>query len=103
MCLAIYGVVKHLRWKKVGLDGFSESLFEVDSEEHVFSVEVEGKQGECKIEGLKLEVVRSWKKLRRQNSQLLFPMSHTMDSELNIVVDELGEAVVVRARHSPPP
>ncbi|KAL0654395.1 hypothetical protein Bca4012_097086 [Brassica carinata] len=27
----------------------------------------------------------------------------TMDSELNIVVDELGEAAVVRARHSPPP
>ena len=36
MCLAFYGVVKHLRWKKVGLDGFSESLFEVDSEEHAF-------------------------------------------------------------------
>ncbi|KAF3577278.1 hypothetical protein DY000_02030616 [Brassica cretica] len=34
---------------------------------------------------------------------LLFPVSHTMDSELNIVVDELGEAAVVRARHSPPP
>ncbi|CAF2320275.1 unnamed protein product [Brassica rapa] len=26
-----------------------------------------------------------------------------MDSELNIVVDELSEAAVVRARHSPPP
>ncbi|WZZ71658.1 hypothetical protein YC2023_083028 [Brassica napus] len=35
--------------------------------------------------------------------QLLFPVSHTMDSELNIVMDELGEAAVVRARHSPPP
>ncbi|KAF2531795.1 hypothetical protein F2Q70_00030587 [Brassica cretica] len=34
---------------------------------------------------------------------LLFPVSHTMDSELNIVVDELGEAAVVRARHNPPP
>ncbi|KAF2565040.1 hypothetical protein F2Q70_00016078 [Brassica cretica] len=38
-----------------------------------------------------------------KTSQLLFPVSHTMDSELNIVVDELGEAAVVRARHSPPP
>ncbi|KAF2564261.1 hypothetical protein F2Q70_00015016 [Brassica cretica] len=38
-----------------------------------------------------------------KKSQLLFPVSHTMDSELNIVVDELGEAAVVRARHNPPP
>ncbi|KAF3591676.1 hypothetical protein DY000_02023018 [Brassica cretica] len=38
-----------------------------------------------------------------KTSQLLFPVSHTMDSELNIVMDELGEAAVVRARHSPPP
>ncbi|WZZ59645.1 hypothetical protein YC2023_059752 [Brassica napus] len=42
-------------------------------------------------------------KLPVKTSQLLFPVSHTMDSELNIVVDELGEAAVVRARHSPPP
>ncbi|KAF3524337.1 hypothetical protein F2Q69_00048717 [Brassica cretica] len=38
-----------------------------------------------------------------KTSQLLFPVSHTMDSELNIVVDELSEAAVVRARHNPPP
>ncbi|KAF3610637.1 hypothetical protein DY000_02050693 [Brassica cretica] len=38
-----------------------------------------------------------------KTSQLLFPVSHTMDSELNIVVDELGEDAMVRARHSPPP
>ncbi|KAF2558133.1 hypothetical protein F2Q68_00017220 [Brassica cretica] len=35
--------------------------------------------------------------------QLLFPVRHTMDFELNIVLDELGEAAVVRSRHSPPP
>ncbi|KAF3599654.1 hypothetical protein F2Q69_00035992 [Brassica cretica] len=35
--------------------------------------------------------------------QLLFPVSHTIDSEINIVVDELGEAALVRARHNPPP
>ncbi|WZZ47778.1 hypothetical protein YC2023_044037 [Brassica napus] len=35
-----------------------------------------------------------------KTSQLLFPVSHTMDSELNIVVDELGEAAVVRALES---
>ncbi|KAF2601087.1 hypothetical protein F2Q70_00026266 [Brassica cretica] len=51
----------------------------------------------------KLKRVISSSKTPGQNSHLLFPMSHTMDSELNIVVDELGEAVVVRARHSPPP
>ncbi|KAL0824552.1 hypothetical protein Bca101_048229 [Brassica carinata] len=38
-----------------------------------------------------------------KTSHLLFPVSHTMDSELNIVVDELGEAAVVRARHNSPP
>ncbi|KAL0833719.1 hypothetical protein Bca101_085608 [Brassica carinata] len=38
-----------------------------------------------------------------KTSQLLFPVNHTMDSKLNIIVDELGEAAVVRARHSPPP
>ncbi|KAL0689238.1 hypothetical protein Bca4012_088916 [Brassica carinata] len=38
-----------------------------------------------------------------KTSQLLFHVSHTMDSELNIVVDELGEAAVVRARQNPPP
>ncbi|KAL0659469.1 hypothetical protein Bca4012_080054 [Brassica carinata] len=38
-----------------------------------------------------------------KTSQLLFPVSHTIDSELNIVVDELGEAALVRARHNPPP
>ncbi|WZZ75643.1 hypothetical protein YC2023_087013 [Brassica napus] len=42
-------------------------------------------------------------KLPVKTSQLLFPVSHTMDSELNIAVDELGEAAVVRSRHSPPP
>ncbi|KAF2594020.1 hypothetical protein F2Q70_00044699 [Brassica cretica] len=31
------------------------------------------------------------------------PVSHAMDSELNIVMDELGEAAMVRARHSPLP
>ncbi|KAF2543849.1 hypothetical protein F2Q68_00030578 [Brassica cretica] len=40
---------------------------------------------------------------RVKTSQLLFPVNHTMDSELNIVVDELGEAAVVRARYNPPP
>nr|VDC88957.1 unnamed protein product [Brassica oleracea] len=39
----------------------------------------------------------------RGHCQLLFPVRHTMDSELNIVVDELGEAAVIRARHSLPP
>ncbi|KAF2617961.1 hypothetical protein F2Q68_00039262 [Brassica cretica] len=38
-----------------------------------------------------------------KTSQLLFPVSHTIDSEINIVVDELGEAALVRARHNPPP
>ncbi|KAF3537942.1 hypothetical protein F2Q69_00023935 [Brassica cretica] len=42
-------------------------------------------------------------KLPVKTSQLLFPVSHTMDSELNIVDDELGEAAVVRPCHSPPP
>ncbi|KAF2531802.1 hypothetical protein F2Q70_00030588 [Brassica cretica] len=30
-----------------------------------------------------------------KTSQLHFPVSHTIDSELNIVVDELSEAAVV--------
>ncbi|KAF2582074.1 hypothetical protein F2Q68_00006690 [Brassica cretica] len=51
----------------------------------------------------KLKRVISSSKTPGQNSQLLFPVRHTMDSELNIVVDELGEAAVVRALHSPPP
>ncbi|WZZ08848.1 hypothetical protein YC2023_094769 [Brassica napus] len=38
-----------------------------------------------------------------KTSQLLFPVRHTMDFELNMVVDELGEGVVVQARHNPPP
>ncbi|KAL0825658.1 hypothetical protein Bca101_049335 [Brassica carinata] len=42
-------------------------------------------------------------KLPVKTSQLLSLVSHTMDSKLNIVVDELGEVAVVRARHSPPP
>ncbi|KAF2569995.1 hypothetical protein F2Q70_00000495 [Brassica cretica] len=55
MCLAIYGVAKHLQRKKVGLDGFPDS-FSV----RLSAVEVEVKLGERKIEGLKLEVVRSY-------------------------------------------
>ncbi|KAL0647328.1 hypothetical protein Bca4012_045619 [Brassica carinata] len=38
-----------------------------------------------------------------KTSQLLFPVSYTIDSELNIVMDELGEAALVRFRHNPPP
>ncbi|KAF3494008.1 hypothetical protein DY000_02052194 [Brassica cretica] len=52
---------------------------------------------------LKLDMSSPPPKLPVKTSQLLFPVSHTMDSELNIVVDELGEAAVVRVRHSPPP
>ncbi|WZZ24138.1 hypothetical protein YC2023_007539 [Brassica napus] len=52
---------------------------------------------------LKLDVSSPPLKPPVKTSQLLFPVNHTMDSKLNIIVDELGEAAVVRARHSPPP
>ncbi|KAF3596231.1 hypothetical protein DY000_02024314 [Brassica cretica] len=38
-----------------------------------------------------------------KTNQLLFPVCHAMDFELNIFVDELGEDAVIRARHNPPP
>ncbi|WZZ46376.1 hypothetical protein YC2023_042635 [Brassica napus] len=52
---------------------------------------------------LKLDVSAPLPKPPVKTNQLLFPVSHAMDSELNIIVDELGEDAVVRACHSPPP
>ena len=51
----------------------------------------------------KLKRITSSSKTIGQNESAPFSVSHTMDSELNIVVDELGEAAMVRDRHNPPP
>ena len=51
----------------------------------------------------KLKRVSSSSKTIGQNESVPLPGEPHHDSEFNIVVDELGEGALVRARHNPPP